>query len=70
MQKRDFLGTVNFAAQTVDVDLDQVGKGVELFVPYVFCNFRTPDDSIGVADKIFQQRVLLVSERNASPGAA
>src|SRR6266853_963715 len=69
VQQGSLFGSVNFAAQAIYVDFDQVGEGIEVFVPNVFGNFSAADDASGVAGEIFEQRVLLVGEGNLAIGA-
>src|SRR5215469_14993133 len=66
VQQRGVGGRVDFAAQTIRIDLNQSGKGVELFVPNVLGDFRAADDSAGVADQKFEQRILLVGKRDVT----
>src|SRR6266436_9175259 len=68
VQQESFAGSVNFAAQTIDVDFDQVGERIEVFVPNVFSNFSATDDASGVADEIFEQRVFRVGQGNVAIG--
>src|SRR6266404_7750743 len=70
VQQESFAGSVNFAAQAVDIDFDQVGKGIEVFVPDVFGDFSAADDASGVADEVFEQRVFLVGKRDAAIAAS
>src|SRR6266851_2984874 len=59
---------VNFAADAVDVDFDQVRKGIKSFIPNMLGDFRASHDAAGVTRKIFEQGVLFGGKRHASPG--
>src|SRR5258708_20490680 len=58
-----------FATEAVYVDFDEVGEGIEGFVPNVFGDFRTANDAADVARKKFEQRVLLRGERDGTRAA-
>src|SRR6266481_8532929 len=66
VQQRSLPGRINLAAQAIDIDFDQIGEGIEVFVPNVLGNFSAADDASGVADEIFEQRIFLVGKRNAA----
>src|ERR1700745_3223685 len=51
VQQGSFPGRVNFAAQAMDIDFDQVGEGIEVFVPDMFGNFSAAHDTSGIADE-------------------
>src|SRR5688572_30680627 len=57
---------VNLSAQPLDVDLDQVGHGVEAIVPDVFGDVRAADDVTVAPRKVLEQRVLLRRELNGT----
>src|SRR5260221_7730033 len=58
-----------FATEAVYVDFDEVGEGIEGFVPNVLGDFRTANDTANIARKKFEQRVLLRSERDGTRAA-
>src|SRR6266849_4158589 len=58
---------VNFAAHAVDVNFDQVRKGIKSFIPNMLGDFRAPHDAAGVTRKIFEQGVLFGGKCHASP---
>src|SRR5260221_10057287 len=59
-----------FATEAVYVDFDEVGEGIEGFVPDVLGDFRTANDAADVARKKFEQRVLLRSEGDGTRAAS
>src|SRR5471030_238703 len=54
----DVAGRVDFLAQAANVDVDQVGAGVEVIAPYLFENHHPRENLSGVAHQEFQQLVL------------
>src|SRR4051812_46357232 len=55
MDQRIGLGIVDLAADAADIDVDDVGGGIEMQVPDVLEQHRAGDDAPLVADKIFEQ---------------
>src|ERR1700731_2208490 len=58
-----------FPAEAVYINFDQVGKGIEGFIPDVFGDFRAADYTAGVAGEIFEERVFLGGEGNRASAA-
>ena len=50
---------VNFIAQVIDIDINDIGEGVKINVPYMLGYHGAGDDIAGIAHQIFQQRVFL-----------
>src|SRR5215831_8215612 len=50
---------VDLAAQASDIDVDDIGRGIEMQVPDVLQKHRPRDDAARVAHQIFQQLELL-----------
>src|ERR1035438_690745 len=55
---------IDFSAQAVYVNFDEIREGIEIFVPNVFGNFRAANDTTRVARQELNQRVLFGSYRN------
>src|SRR6266852_2720272 len=51
-----------FAAETVDVDFDQIGEGIEGLIPDMLGDFGAANDTAGIAREIFEERVFLGGE--------
>src|SRR5256714_15152771 len=62
-------GTVDLAAQVADVYVHDVALGVEVQPPHVLGEQRTREDASGIAQEIFEERVLAGGELDA-PAAA
>ena len=60
---------VHFRPQTVDINLDQIGKNIEIFVPDMFGNFGASDDFAFFTRQIFEQRVFFGRQRNFASAA-
>src|ERR1700738_3022009 len=58
-----------FAAQAVDVDLNEIGKGVKGLVPDMLGNFCAADDATGVTGEEFEEGVFLGGKRNGVAAA-
>src|SRR5262249_19582387 len=56
------MAVIDLATQPLDVNLDQIGEDVEIFVPDVFSNLGAVYDLIRVPGKIFEQGILLAGE--------
>ena len=59
---------VNFSAYAIDVDLDQIGEGIERFIPNVLGDFCPPNDAAWVARQVFQEGIFLGRKRYATAG--
>src|SRR5437899_635667 len=59
---------VNFPSHAINVNFNQIRKGIEGLIPDVLRDFRTSYYAAGVARKIFEQSILFGSERHASAG--
>src|ERR1043165_3893447 len=55
---------INLATQALDIDFDEIGEGIEVFVPDMLADLSPAQDSSGVARKIFEQPVFLRRELN------
>src|SRR5712692_8800338 len=51
-----------FAAETVDVDFDQIGEGIEGLIPDMLGDLGAANDAAGIAREIFEERVFLGGE--------
>src|SRR5207302_9167967 len=61
---------VNLAADAPDVDVDDVGRGVKMQIPYVLQQHRPRHHLAGVATEKFQHRELARQELNRVAAAA
>ena len=50
---------VNFAAKAVDMDIYNIGCGIDAHLPYMVENHAAGDDAPGVPAEVFQKRKLL-----------
>src|SRR6266850_1102441 len=55
---------IDLAPKALDIDFDQVGEGVESFIPDVFGDLGTAHHSINMPGKVFQKRVFFAGKRN------
>src|SRR5947199_6379152 len=55
VDQRIGLGIVDLAADAPDIDVDDVGGGIEMQIPDVLEQHRAGDDAALVADEIFEQ---------------
>src|SRR5271157_357543 len=62
VNQRPAIAAVNLAAQTIDMNIHNVGAGVETHAPNVVQDHRTSNNPACVAAKILQQRELLGGE--------
>src|SRR6266540_3591000 len=62
MNEFGFSVTIDFLAQIVDVDVDNVGEGVKGIVPDMIGDHGSGQHLVRVAHKIFQKAVFLGSE--------
>ena len=46
---------VNFAAKTIDMDVDNVGSGIDAHLPHVVEYHAAGDDAPGVPAEVFQK---------------
>jgi len=53
---------INFPAEALDVDLNQVGKGIKSFVPNMFRDFGPAHHPINVAGQVVEQGIFLGGE--------
>src|SRR5207302_9363484 len=54
MDERVGLLTVDLSADASDVDVDDVGRGVKVDIPYVLQQHRSGDDLALVANQVFE----------------
>ena len=57
-------GSSTFLRDIPHVDVDDVGRGVEIVVPDVFGDHRAGQDLVLVTDQVLEQNSLLGRERN------
>src|SRR5258708_13788110 len=71
MDQRIGLGIVDLAADAPDIDVDDVGGGIEMQVPDMLEQHRARDDAALIADEIFEQLKLARQQPAfAAPAAA
>src|SRR6478609_4419523 len=70
MDQRIGLGIVDLAADPPDIDVDDVGGGIEMQIPDVLEQHRTRDDAALVADQIFEQLEFPRQQRNLPAATA
>src|SRR5438094_1745004 len=72
VNQRIGLAVVDLAADASDIDVDDVGGGIEVQIPDMLEQHRTGDDAALVADEIFEQLKLPRQQRNlpAAPAGA
>src|SRR5947209_14289435 len=58
VQQFQFVPVINFTAQALHIDFDQIGEDVEVCVPDVRGDVCTPHHAVGVACEVFEQRIL------------
>src|SRR5450432_2858616 len=63
MQKWFHSASINLAPKAIDIDLDQIRKGIELFVPHMLRDFSAAHDSAGVARHKLHECILLGRHR-------
>src|SRR3954462_8596324 len=63
------LGIIDLAADATDIDVGDVGGGIEVQIPDMLEQHRTRDDAALVADEIFEQLEFPRQQRNL-PAAA
>ena len=61
---------VDFVAQAMDVDVDDVGGGVDAHLPDVIEDHGAGDDAAGVAAEVFEESEFLLGELELDAGAA
>src|ERR1700738_3500406 len=49
---------VNLASQTLHVNLDEIGEGIEILIPNMLGNLRPTDDLIDMARQVIKQGVF------------
>src|SRR5690349_13492778 len=64
------LGIVDLAADAPDIDVDDVGGGIEMQVPDVLQQHRAGDHSALVPDEVFEQLKLARQQRDLAAAAA
>src|SRR5882762_11467595 len=64
MDQRISLLAVDLAAHAPDIDVDDVGRGIEMKVPDMLQQHRPGHDAALVADQIFQQLELPGKKRD------
>src|SRR5437763_15013657 len=47
-------GSIDFSAQAVDIDLDEIRKRVKVRVPHMFGDLGAADDAAGAPNEIFE----------------
>src|SRR5215471_4293611 len=62
VDERVGLLAVDLAADTSDIDVDDVGRGVKVQIPYVLQQHRPRHDLAGIAHEIFQHLELARQE--------
>src|SRR5437660_2930489 len=55
---------VELAAQTLDIDLNEIREDVKLFVPHMSGNFRPADDPVRVSRQVLDQGIFLGGQLN------
>src|SRR5713226_7793059 len=60
------MAIIDFSPQSLNIDLDEIGKGIKVFIPNVLGDFSTTEHSVHIASKIFQQRIFLKSQLNGT----
>src|SRR5262249_18196373 len=73
VDQRIGLAVVDLAPDATDIDVDDVGGGIEMQVPDMLQQHRAGDDAAFVADQIFEQLEFARQQRNlpaATAGAA
>src|SRR5215468_5595365 len=62
VKQRLVRGRIDFAPNAIHVDLDQIGEGVEFFIPDVLGDFRPANDTAGVSGEKLYERILFSGE--------
>src|SRR6266545_2129229 len=62
------MAVVYLASQPLDVNLDQVGKRVEVYIPHVLADLGAADDLARPPREVFQQRVLFACQLDLTAG--
>src|SRR5947209_8144992 len=70
VDQRIGLGVVDLAADAPDINVDDVGGGIEMQIPDMLEQHRAGDDAALVADEIFEQLKLARQQRNFTAAAA
>src|SRR3954451_13846925 len=70
VDQRIGLGVVDLAADATDIDVDDVGRGIEMQIPDMLEQHRTRDDAALVTDEIFEQLKFARQQRNLPAAAA
>src|ERR1700741_3491302 len=70
VNERIGLGCVDLATHAPDIDIDDVGGGIEMQVPHVLQQHRPGYNLAFVADQIFEQLELARQEIDFAPAAA
>src|SRR6185295_3840902 len=58
VQQRPFEAVLELAPQSADVDVNDVGAGVEMIVPHLLEEHGAGDDAAFVAGEIFEQQIF------------
>ena len=64
MQKLLGIIFIDFFSQMVDINIDHVGEGVKIIIPYMLGDHRSRQHLPLVSQKIFEQAVFFSSELN------
>src|SRR5215468_7546648 len=64
VKQRLVRGRIDFAPNAIHVDLDQIGEGVEFFIPDVLGDFRPANDTAGVSGEKLYERILFSRKRH------
>jgi hypothetical protein len=70
MDERVGLLTVDFAANTSNINVDDIGHGIEMEIPYVLQQHRAWNHLTFVANQIFEELEFSWQQFDFSPGAA
>src|SRR6266536_1009278 len=60
---------VDLLAQSLNVNVDEVGKHVKVFIPNVLGNLGAAQDLVHVTCQVLEQRVFLYGKLNVLPGS-
>src|SRR5262245_48914993 len=64
-----FVAVIYLAPQPLHVNLDQIGKRVEVYIPYMLADLGPADDFARAPREVFQQRVLFAGQLDPTAGA-
>src|SRR5437899_1575184 len=62
-----FMPVVNLSPQSLNVNVDEVGKDVKVFIPDVLGNLGAAQDLVHVARQVLEQGVFLYGKLNVAP---